>query len=88
MDKIENTLEYIMQKYGIPAKPDELDAVLHDYQSLAKQNAGMIERYCQSDKPESRSGVWCCPACGRRVAINNTHCHWCGKKMGWDRLQR
>ncbi|MCD8366112.1 MAG: hypothetical protein LUC83_09980 [Clostridiales bacterium] len=88
MEKIENTLQYIMEKYGIPADPEELDAVLHDYNSLARQNRDMIECYCQEDKPVRKDGAWYCPACGQKVVYNHTHCHWCGKKMGWGRMQR
>lgn len=26
-----------------------------------------------------------CPLCGKRTQVGHTHCHWCGKKLSWDR---
>lgn len=23
--------------------------------------------------------------CGKRTQVGHTHCHWCGKKLSWDR---
>lgn len=57
--------------------------IIHDYNLSAKVLAQMQRKYCQANKPIRKNGVWCCPDCGRRVAFNHTHCHWCGKKMGW-----
>lgn len=33
--------------------------------------------------PPTKTGVWHCPACNSRVQINHSHCHRCGKRLGW-----
>ena len=75
----------IMKSHGVPPEPEELESVLQDYKDLSQQHSDMIAKFCYEDKPIRRSGVWCCPACGKRVNYHHTHCHWCGKKMGWGK---
>ena len=55
---------------------------LQDYNSLAKQYQTIHRKYEAPGKPTHKDGVWHCPACNR-VQINHTHCHRCGKKIGW-----
>lgn len=62
---------------------EELASTLQDYHDLAQQYGDMLTKYCYEDKPEKRNGVWCCPACNKRISYNHSHCHWCGKKIGW-----
>lgn len=60
--------------------------ILADYEKIADQNGKMIVHFQKEEKPIlSKNGVWCCPSCGKRVNYHHTHCHWCGKKMGWQK---
>ena len=56
---------------------------LQDYKSLAKQYQTLHRKYEAPGKPTHKDGVWHCPACNSRVQINHSHCHRCGKKIGW-----
>lgn len=63
---------------------EELESTLQDYHDLATQYSDMMTTFCYEDKPVKINNVWFCPKCRKRVQYNHTHCHWCGKKMGWD----
>ena len=67
---------------------EELESTLQDYHDLATQYSVMMTTFCYEDRPIKRNNVWLCPKCGKRVQYNHTHCHWCGKKMGWDGNQQ
>ena len=56
---------------------------LQDYNSLAKQYQTLHRKYEAPGKPTHKDGVWHCPACNSRVQINHSHCHRCGKRIGW-----
>lgn len=84
MDR-EQQFTKIMKKHGMPPDPEELDSALQDYRDLSQQYSDLMTKFCYAEKPVRRSGVWCCPACGKRVNYHHTHCHWCGKKMGWGK---
>lgn len=60
--------------------------IIADYEAMAKHNREMIEKY-EKEQPVIKRGMdfYQCPACGKRTSRNHTHCHWCGKKLGWDR---
>ena len=51
--------------------------------TLAKQYQTLHRKYEAPGKPTHKDGVWHCPACNSRVQINHSHCHRCGKKIGW-----
>ena len=59
--------------------------ILQDYRTLAKQYQNLHRKFEIPGKPIHKDGVWHCPACNSRVSPNHTHCHRCGKKMGWKR---
>ena len=48
-----------------------------------KEYNRMIQHYETMAKPVHRSGVWCCPSCGKRIQYNHSFCHYCGKRIGW-----
>lgn len=55
------------------------------------QNAD-FEKYADSQLEAMASmavrraaGLYTCPLCGKRTQVGHTHCHWCGKKLSWDR---
>ena len=56
---------------------------LQDYNSMAKQYQTLHRKYEAPGKPTHKDGVWHCPACNSRVQINHSHCHRCGKRLGW-----
>lgn len=60
--------------------------IIYDYQSMADEHKRMVEKY-ETEAPVIKRGMdfYCCPACGKRTSQNHTHCHWCGKKLGWSR---
>ena len=57
--------------------------MLQDYRALAKQCRVMHLKFEVAAHPTHKDGVWHCPACNSRVATNHTHCHRCGKMLGW-----
>lgn len=60
--------------------------IVYDYQSMADEHKRMVEKY-ETEAPVIKRGMdfYCCPAYGKRTSRNHTHCHWCGKKLGWSR---
>ena len=63
--------------------------IVYDYQSMADEHKRMVEKY-ETEAPVIKRGMdfYCCPACEKRTSRNHTHCHWCGKKLGWSRWSR
>lgn len=58
----------------------------YDYDALAKQYQGMIEKYEIEALPIRDSGVFLCPSCHRRIHESYTYCNHCGKRVGWSGL--
>ena len=58
--------------------------IIYDYQSMADEHKRMVEKY-ETEAPVIKRGMdfYCCPACGKRTSRYHSHCHWCGKKLGW-----
>ncbi len=67
---------------------EEVLDILHDYELQTEQIRKDCDHFHTETRPYIRNGVWLCPKCGKRVQYNHTHCHWCGKKMGWDGSQQ
>ena len=50
------------------------------------QASEMSQKYEQPAMAVRRAaGLYTCPLCGKRTQVGHTHCHWCGKKLSWDR---
>lgn len=87
--KWETKINEVLIRFGVTKEPfqenaeEELESTLQDYHDLAQQYSDLVTRFCYEEKPVHRNGVWMCPACGRRTQHNHSHCHWCGKKLGW-----
>lgn len=87
----EEQIDEVLVRFKVTKTPlqenaaEELASTLQDYHDLAQQYSNMLTKFSYADKPVQRSGVWCCPDCGKRIQYNHSHCHWCGKKVGWDR---
>lgn len=65
---------------------DEAMDIIADYEKATAQNTEMIQRYEMPEMATKRAaGLYTCPLCGKRTQIGHTHCHWCGKKLSWDR---
>lgn len=60
--------------------------IIADYEKATAQTVEMIRKY-ETETPAIHRGMdfYQCPACGKRTSRNHTHCHWCGKKLGWGR---
>ena len=88
--KWETGIDKVLLKFGVTKTlfqenaAEELESVLQDYHDRAKQHGNMIQKYIHSEKPVRQNGVWLCPACNHRIQYNHSHCHFCGKKIGWD----
>ena len=89
--KRENDIDEVLIRFGVTKKPlqenaaEELESTLQDYHDLAQQYSDMLTKFGYADKPIRKNGVWVCPDCKKRIQSNHSHCHWCGKKIGWDR---
>ena len=87
--KWEIQISKVLVKFGVTKvalqenAAEELESTLQDYHDLAQQYGDMLTKFCYEAKPIKRNGVWCCPECGKRTSYNHSHCHWCGKKLGW-----
>lgn len=87
----ETKINDVLLKFGVTKKPfqenaaEELESSLQDYHDLAQQYSDMVTHYSYPAKPIRKSGVWVCPDCGRRVQYNHSYCHYCGKRVGWDK---
>ena len=60
--------------------------IISDYSAATTQTARMMQHYEAAAAAVTRApGVFTCPACGRRINAMNDFCHWCGKKLSWER---
>ena len=78
--------------YGGESWNDDLDAlteaadIVADYSKATAQASEMSQKYEQPAMAVRRAaGLYTCPLCGERTQVGHTHCHWCGKKLSWDR---
>lgn len=84
---LKNLKDY-SRRIGNPEDADNLAEaidIIYDYEKISPKYGEMTVHFEVPQKPVRRSGVWCCPSCGKRVNYHHTHCHWCGKKMGWGK---
>lgn len=71
-------------KGGDAAAVEEAADIIHDYAAAAQMSARLSEYYETPATPTKRGGgIYYCPACCRRIGVNNEHCHWCGKLLQW-----
>lgn len=63
----------------------EAMGIISDYEKAVSDASRMKRHYETPARPVHRSGVWCCPHCGKRIQYNHSHCHWCGKRIGWEK---
>lgn len=69
-------------KKDIPMLQEAMD-IIGDYERMAECSNRMIQHYETKAQPVRKNGLLCCPVCGKKVPFNHSHCHWCGKKIGW-----
>lgn len=85
--------EIARNEYGGESWNDDLDAlteaadIVADYSKATAQVSEMSQKYEQPAMAiRRRTGrLYTCPLCGKRIPVGHTHCHWCGKKVSWDR---
>lgn len=70
-------------KQDVKALKEALD-IISDYEKVAPEAARMSQHYETVAKPIHKSGIWVCPACGKKIPYHHSYCHWCGKKVGWN----
>lgn len=91
--QLENLIEHCsdMAKGGgeapwnedVKALQEAID-IINDYESVVDYNNRMTAHYEVAEKPRRiAAGVYVCTYCGKRTQHNHSHCHWCGKKLGW-----
>lgn len=72
-------------KSDVDALQEAID-IIADYEKATAQAAAMVQKYEQPEMAIKRAaGIYTCPLCGKRTQVGHTHCHWCGKKLSWDR---
>ena len=54
-----------------------------DFRIIFKRYQAMHLKFEIPKGPTRKDGVWHCPECNRRVQINTSYCHRCGKKLRW-----
>lgn len=60
--------------------------IISDYEKATEQTASLVMKYETAGMAiKKAAGVYVCPDCGKRAQPGHTHCHWCGKKLTWDR---
>ena len=85
----EEGISQVLMRYGVTKEPlqgnaaEELENALQDYHGLARQYGQMLADFCHEDRPVRKDGIWLCPKCRRRIQHSHSHCHRCGKKIGW-----
>ena len=60
-----------------------LERVNKLYEWIQEEVQELERKYRTEGSPIQKNKIWCCPDCGKRVQINHSHCHWCGKKISW-----
>lgn len=62
----------------------EIQDILYDYPQQAEQLRLLMEKY-ETEVPVTIRGIdfYQCPACNGRTGRRHSHCHKCGKKLGW-----
>ena len=63
--------------------------IISNYERATKQTADILQRYEFAEPVIQRdTDIYVCPRCGKRAGENHSHCHWCGKKLKWDKSTR
>lgn len=79
-----NDIDSVLLEFGVTKESMQTDAA-EKLESVLQNYIKLINRYCVAGVPWHKSGVYCCPACGKRIQHRHTHCHWCGKLVVWDK---
>ena len=67
----------------------EAGDIIADYEAAVAQTAELIRKYEQEEPAINRGmGYWQCPECQKRTSEGHSHCHWCGKALGWTGRRR
>lgn len=60
--------------------------IISDYEKCVEQTNQLTKQYETLEMArKSGAGVYVCPQCGKRTQVGHSHCHWCGKRLSWDR---
>ena len=82
VDRLDCLRDYNLSETELLVLQEAMD-IISDYEKVVAELNRLLQHYETEAKPINRSGVYCCPECGRRVQFNHSHCHYCGKRIGW-----
>ena len=82
IDRLDCMREHNLSETELLVLQEAMD-IISDYEKVVADSNRLLQRYETAAKPMIKSGVCCCPECGRRVQYNHSHCHYCGKRLGW-----
>lgn len=83
MDGLDSLKGECMTGSGSETLQEAID-IISDYEKTVAGLNRMVKHYETPEKARRiEAGVYVCPACGKRVSYNHSHCHWCGKSIGW-----
>lgn len=75
-------------KEDMEALQDAID-IIYDYEKATEQAKELMQKYEVAELViRHEMGIYVCPLCGKRTEENHSHCHWCGKKLQWDKFSR
>ena len=87
INKAAGDLAKAFNEFGITV--EGLADVLQDYNALAKEYRTLVERFRMPEKPVYKGdGIWVCPMCDARIQPKHSHCHKCGKHLGWNKRKK
>lgn len=83
--QLERICQMCSEEENIKAITEAID-IIADYEKATAQTAELTLRYEMPERAIKRqAGLYICPSCGKRTQSGHTHCHWCGKKLIWNR---
>lgn len=92
LDKVITFLQPLQQSEELQAVNEtlqEIKDILYDYPRQAEQLRLLMEKY-EKEVPAivREKDFFQCPSCNGRTGRRHSHCHKCGKKLGWGRERK
>ena len=82
IDRLDCLREHNLTETELSVLQEAMD-IISDYEKVVSELNRLLQHYETEAKSINRNGAYCCPECGRRVQFNHSHCHYCGKRIGW-----
>ena len=75
-------------KEDMEALQEAID-IIYDYEKATEQAKELMQKYEVAELViRHEMGIYVCPLCGKMAREHYSHCHWCGKKLQWDKFTR